>query len=153
MSNDSIPNFSAMLRGALGDALAPDAATFAEMFAETGVMEFPFAPADGERRLEGRPALIEYLAGLGTMIDIVGVGAPVVHRSVDADTFILEFTGVGRGVASGKTYEQTYISVIRVSGGRIVHYRDYWNPNVIAQVVGDAHAVSGSQAGGETHGR
>ncbi|MBX9616372.1 MAG: hypothetical protein K2X25_12315 [Caulobacteraceae bacterium] len=87
------------------------------------------------------------------MIDIVGVGAPVVHRSVDADTFILEFTGVGRGVASGKTYEQTYISVIRVSGGRIVHYRDYWNPNVIAQVVGDAHAVSGSQAGGETHGR
>ena len=153
MSNDSIPNFSAMLRGALGDALAPDAATFAEMFAETGVMEFPFAPADGVRRLEGRPALIEYLAGLGTMIDIVGVGAPVVHRSVDADTFILEFTGVGRGVASGKTYEQTYISVITVSGGRIVHYRDYWNPDVIALVVGDAHAVSGSQAGGETHDR
>ena len=153
MSNDSIPNFSAMLRGALGDALAPDAATFAEMFAETGVMEFPFAPADGVRRLEGRPALIDYLTGLGTMIDIVGVSAPIVHRSVDADTFILEFTGVGRGVASGKTYEQTYISVIRVSGGRIVHYRDYWNPDVIAQVVGDAHAVSGSQAGGETHDR
>lgn len=153
MSNDSIPNFSAMLRGALGDALAPGAATFAEMFAETGVMEFPFAPADGVRRLEGRPALIDYLAGLGTMIDIVGVSAPIVHRSVESDTFILEFTGVGRGVASGKTYEQTYISVIRVSGGRIVHYRDYWNPNVIAQVVGDAHAVSGSQAGGETHDR
>ena len=149
MSSDAIPSFSAMLRGALGEALAPDAATFPEMFAETGVMEFPFAPADGVRRLEGRPALIDDLGGLGTMIDIVSVGAPIVHRSVEADTFILEFTGVGRGVVSGKVYDQTYISVIRVSGGRIVHYRDYWNPDVIAQVLGDAHVVSGSHEGGE----
>lgn len=149
MSSDAIPSFSAMLRGALGDALAPEAATFPEMFAENGVIEFPFAPADGVRRLEGRAALIDYLTGLGTMIDIVSVGIPIVHRSVEAGTFILEFTGVGRGVATGRAYEQTYISVIRVEGGRIVHYRDYWNPEVIAQVVGDAHAVSGSQAGGQ----
>lgn len=149
MSNDAIPGFSAMLRGALGDALAPDAAAFPEMFAEDGVMEFPFAPADGVRRLEGRPALIEYLTGLGTMIDIVSVSAPIVHRSVEAGVFILEFTGVGRGVATGKAYDQTYISVIRVSEGRIVHYRDYWNPDVIAQVLGNAHAVSGSHEGGE----
>lgn len=153
MSSDAIPSFSAMLRGALGDALAPDADTFVDMFAETGVMEFPFAPADGVRRLEGRPALIDYLSGLGTMIDIVSVGAPVVHRSVEADTFILEFTGVGRGVASGKAYEQTYISVIRVADGRIVHYRDYWNPHVITQVVRDAQDVSPSPAGGEVRDR
>lgn len=153
MSSDAIPSFSAMLRGALGDALAPDAATFVDMFAETGVMEFPYAPKDGVARLEGRPALIDYLAGLGTMIDIVSVGDPVVHRSVEADTFILEFTGVGRGVASGNAYEQTYISVIKVADGRIVHYRDYWNPDVITQVVRDAQDVSPSPAGGEVHDR
>jgi ketosteroid isomerase-like protein len=115
MSNDAIPSFSAMLRGALGDALAPDATNFVDMFAETGVMEFPFAPADGVTRLEGKPALIDYLAGLGTMVDIV--------------------------------------RVIRLSEGRIVQYRDYWNPNVITQVMRDAETVSGSLAGGEVHGR
>ena len=149
MSSDALPSFSAMLRGALGDALAPDAATFVDMFAEAGVMEFPYAPADGVARLEGRTALIDYLAGLGTMIDIVSVGTPTVHRSVDAETFILEFTGTGRGVSSGKAYEQTYISVIRVSNGRIVHYRDYWNPDVIAQVASDAQGVSPPRSGGE----
>lgn len=149
MSSDALPSFSAMLRGALGDALAPDAATFVDMFAEAGVMEFPYAPADGVARLEGRTALIDYLAGLGTMIDIVSVGTPTVHRSVDPDTFILEFTGTARGVVSGKSYEQTYISVIRVSDGRIVHYRDYWNPDVIAQVASDTQGVSGPRTGGK----
>ena len=56
---------------------------------------------------------------------------------------------------SQSTFDRHHASShgLRLSGGRIVHYRDYWNPDVIAQVVGDAHAVSGSQAGGETHDR
>ena len=152
MSSDAIPSFSEMLRGALGDALAPEAVDFVDMFAETGVMEFPFAAPGGVTRIEGRPALIEYLAGLGTMIDIISMGKPVVHRTAGDDTVILEFTGEARGVASGKTYEQRYISVIKLSNGRIVHYRDYWNPLVVNQVVADAMATSAPRAEGQVHG-
>lgn len=39
---DSVKSFSAMLRTALGDRIAPDADSFLDMMADDGVMEFPF---------------------------------------------------------------------------------------------------------------
>ena len=54
--NDPVKSFSAMLRQTLGERLRPGAETFVEMFAEDGVMEFPFA-LPSARRVEGRKAL------------------------------------------------------------------------------------------------
>ncbi len=153
MPNDAIPSFAAMLRGALGDLLAPEAVTFVDMFDEAGVMEFPFAPQDGVTRIEGRQALSEYLSGLGKMVDIDSMSAPVVHRTADPHTVVLEFDSVARGVVTGGTYQQSYISVIKVAKGRIVHYRDYWNPLVVMRLIQDAEAASSAQARGKLDGR
>ena len=147
MADDNIPGFAAMLRDALGDLLAPDAKTFVEMFDERGVMEFPFAPPDGVNRLEGRAALVDYLRGLGSMVAIERITAPVVHQTPGSPTVILEFGSVARSVATGKTYRQSYISVIRIAAQRIVHYRDYWNPLVVQHLMQD-DAVARSEAGG-----
>lgn len=150
MSDDTIPSFSAMLRGALGKALAPDAASFLDMFAENGVMEFPYAPPGSVTRLEGRPALAAHLSGLSRLIAIDHMTAPNVHQTTDPNVIVLEFGGVGRGVETGKPYDQTYISVITLSDGRIVHYRDYWNPLVAIQAVGGADAITDILAGDKT---
>lgn len=149
MADDTISSFAAMLRGALGEMLAPDATTFVDMFDENGVMEFPFAPAAGVARIEGRAALVDYLSGLGAMVDIDGMSAPLVHHSADPAVVILEFDSVARSVVTGGTYQQHYISVIRVAGGHIIHYRDYWNPLVVQQLMHDAEAFK-ADAGGLT---
>lgn len=141
MPDDTIPSFSAMLRDALGAALAPDATRFLDMFAEHGVMEFPFAPPGGVTRLDGRAALAAHLASLGRLIAIDRVTALVVHRTADPNVVILEFGGVGRGVETGEPYDQTYISVITLADGRIVHYRDYWNPLAAIRAAGGADAI------------
>lgn len=148
--DDTIPSFARMLRGALGDLLAPDAASFTEMFDENGVMEFPFAPSQGITRIEGRPALVDYLSGLGQMVDIDSMSTPVVHRTADPAVVILEFDSIARSVVTGGTYQQSYISVIRVAGGHIVHYRDYWNPLVVQQLMHDAGAAT-ADAGGSSN--
>jgi ketosteroid isomerase-like protein len=38
-------------------------------------------------------------------------------------------------VATGKPYNQRYISVIETREGRIVKYRDYWNPLILLRAM------------------
>jgi ketosteroid isomerase-like protein len=131
---DSVQSFSDMLRKILGERLRPDAKTFVEMFAEDGVMEFPYA-LPSPRRVEGREALAAHLSFLASRIEFLSVSDVVKHETGDPDVYIIEFAGFGRSVATGEPFEQRYISVIRVRHGRIVHYRDYWNPIAVLRTM------------------
>jgi ketosteroid isomerase-like protein len=125
---DPVHSFSAMLRETLGEHLNPDAETFVQMFAENGVMEFPFALPNVPQRVEGREALSARLAALAGLIEFDSVSNVVKHGTSDPEVFIIEFAGFGKGLATGEPFEQRYISVIRIRDGQIVHYKDYWNP-------------------------
>lgn len=131
---DTVQSFSAMLRETLGERLDPGAGTFVQMFAEDGVMEFPYA-LPSPRRLEGREALAAHLAYLARLVELLSVSDVVKHETTDPEVFIVEFASSGRAVATGEPFEQRYISVIRVRDGHIVHYKDYWNPLAILRTM------------------
>jgi ketosteroid isomerase-like protein len=131
---DTVQSFSAMLRETLGERLNPGAGTFVQMFAEDGVMEFPYA-LPSPKRLEGREALAAHLAYLARLVELLSVSDVVKHETADPEVFIVEFASSGRAVATGEPFEQRYISVIRVRDGHIVHYKDYWNPLAILRTM------------------
>ena len=131
---DTVQSFSAMLRETLGERLNPGAESFVQMFAEDGVMEFPYA-LPSPKRLEGREALAAHLAYLARLVELLSVSDVVKHETTDPEVFIVEFASSGRAVATGEPFEQRYISVIRVRDGRIVHYKDYWNPLAILRTM------------------
>ncbi|WP_308102854.1 nuclear transport factor 2 family protein [Lentzea sp. CC55] len=108
--------------------LDKDMAGFAGLWAEDGVMEFPFAPPGWPARLEGRAAIEDYLRDYPEMLDIRGFPKQVVHRTTDTGVLIAEFDAEGVVVATGKPYRASYIAVITTRDGEIAHYRDYWNP-------------------------
>jgi len=122
------PNIATVMKDALGDRIDPAAESFVDMMAEDFVMEFPFARPGMQTRIEGRTAVLAYLMTVGQGVSVDSVSNVVVHDTTDPDVVILEFDGHGRAVKTGEPYEQRYISVIRTRGGRIVHYKDYWNP-------------------------
>ena len=144
-----LSNFSDMLKLGLGDLVDQGANGFLAMMSEDAVMEFPYAPVGQVKQVSGRTELAAYLARLGEVLAIDSISAPRVHRTVDPGVVILEFTGTGRGLRTGKPYDQTYISVITVRDGRIAHYRDYWNPLVTGEVLGDGSALPDSIVGAE----
>jgi ketosteroid isomerase-like protein len=150
-NRDPLESFSGMLRLAIGDLLRPDAGSFLEMFAEDGVMEFPYAPPGGVTRLDGRAALASYLQGFPEILQIDRMTKPVVHRTMNPEVVILEFGCVGRGVRTGEPYDQRYISVITLREGLIVHYSDYWNPLVALRAVGGADALHAALGTGGAH--
>ena len=139
----TIPSFGAMLRIALGDAISFDAESdFLAMCAENIVFQFPYAPVGSVTEVRGKTNLAAYLAKVGALIAFNTMESPVTHASTDGKTFILEFSCKGHGTKTGTGYDQNYISVIRVSDGKIVQYRDYWNPLVLLKAVGGIDALT-----------
>ena len=125
---DPKPTVSDMLIGALGERIDPAAKSFVEMMSEDFVMEFPYARPGMPTRVEGRAAVLAHLMKVGGDVSVDSASNLVVHETTDPEVVILEFDGHGRSVRTGEAYEQRYISVIRARGGKIVHFKDYWNP-------------------------
>ena len=132
--NPDFPPFSAMIKRALGDQLDPAADAFIDMLADDAVMEFPYAPESRPRSVTGRDALRTYLARVGDLLIFEEMSEPRVHRTTDPAVTILEYKARGRIRASDQPYEQSYISVVTIAGGRSAHFRDYWNPAALSLV-------------------
>ncbi|MGO9148518.1 MAG: hypothetical protein ACLP1E_07590 [Acidimicrobiales bacterium] len=45
-----------------------------------------------------------------------------------------------RLLESGQTYSRRYVAVVRAESGRVVSYREYWNPLALSDRAGAAEA-------------
>lgn len=122
------PTFVSVLRDALGDRIDPSADNFIAMMSEDFVMEFPYARPGMQPRIEGRDAVVAYLMTVAGSVSVDTVDNVVVHQTADPEVVIVEFEAHGRAPKVDEPYDQRYISVIRARGGRMIHYKDYWNP-------------------------
>ncbi|MEV4579646.1 nuclear transport factor 2 family protein [Nonomuraea jabiensis] len=137
-----------LVEHALDLLLAKDMRAFAGLWAEAGVIEFPFAPPGYPERVEGRTAVQKYLRDYPDLLDVREITEKVVHQSVDSEVVIVEFEAAGLVVATGKPYRMRYVAVITVRDGEIQRYRDYWNPMAAAEIMGGADELSTAFAGG-----
>jgi len=103
-----------------------------DLCADDVVFEFPFAPPGRPTRVEGKPALGEYLKAVSGRMRLEGVSNLEIHETVKPDVAIIEMTMTGTVTATGAPYEQSYVVVLTVHDGLIAHYRDYWNPLKVA---------------------
>ncbi|EDY59690.1 conserved hypothetical protein [Streptomyces sviceus ATCC 29083] len=113
-----------------------------DLWAEDGLMEFPFAPAGRPQRLVGKEAVAAYMRHYPDHIDLHGFPDLRIHQTTDPQTIVVEMRGVGRLVQTGAPFDMTYIAVVTVRDGRITSYRDYWNPLAL-QEPGTDFAGSG----------
>lgn len=139
---------SELVDRALELLLAKDMAGFAGLWAESGVLEFPFAAAGYPTRLDGRAAIAEYLRGYPDIVDMREITEKAVHQSVDPEVIIVEFAAAGLVVATGAPYRMRYIAVITVRDNAIQHYRDYWSPQAAAETLGGADHLVTAFTGG-----
>ena len=131
---DPINSLSRMLRAELGEHLMP-AEDFVDMFTENGIMEFPYAPEGRIQKLEGRDVLKDYIEQVRDLIAISDMMNPQTYISQDGKNAVIEFECHGEVVATGRPYNQRYVSVISLHEGSIIRYRDYWNPLVLINAL------------------
>ncbi|MFK0181616.1 nuclear transport factor 2 family protein [Streptomyces xanthochromogenes] len=122
-----------LYRHSLQLLLDKDIPALVGLWAEDGVMEFPFAPDGWPKRLNDRAAIAAYMRHYPDQIDLHDFPELVIHQTTDPKTIVVEMRGVGRLVKTGSPFDMTYIAVVTVEGGRITSYRDYWNPLAVLE--------------------
>ncbi|MFF3859575.1 nuclear transport factor 2 family protein [Streptomyces sp. NPDC002209] len=122
-----------LYRRSLRLLLDKDIASWVGLWAEHGVMEFPFAPPGWPGRLEGREAIAAYMRDYPDHIDLHDFPELRIHETTGPGTIVVEMRGVGRVVATGSPFAMTYIAVVTVQDGQFTSYRDYWNPLAVQE--------------------
>jgi uncharacterized protein len=105
---------------------------YAELLTDDAVYEFPFAPAEFPSRVEGKEAIVKYMIGLPQLADNWQFWDLTFFATTDPDVVFVEFKGSAEVTATGRKYEQTYIGRIEMRGEKMSKYREFWNPQVIA---------------------
>lgn len=116
--------------------LEKDMKSWMELWDENAVFEFPYAPEGSPKRIEGKAAIYNYIKDYPKQIHLSSFTTPTVYRSADSNTVIAEFQCDGHVIKTGLPYRQSYISVIETNDGRIMRYKDYWNPLVVQEAFG-----------------
>ncbi len=118
-------------------ALDPAGSNLADLYAEHFVLEMPFAQPIFPRITEtGREELrARFQAGAGNR-EYYKVDGVVIHGTDDPEVMVVEYDLHGKVVASGFEFVLSYIVVLTIRNGVIVHSRDYSNPIAGAQAMG-----------------
>nr|WP_145488663.1 MULTISPECIES: nuclear transport factor 2 family protein [Streptomyces] len=122
-----------LYRHSLRLLLDKDIPAWVALWAEDGLMEFPFAPDGRPRRLEGKEAIAAYMRPYPDHIDLHDFPDLRIHQTTEPETIVVEMRGVGRMVATGAPFDMTYIAVVTVRDGHFTSYRDYWNPLAVKE--------------------
>jgi uncharacterized protein len=118
--------------------VAGEGVDFADLFAEDGVLTYPFGLPGQPAELRGRQAIRDYFSdrsGARDLLVMEGVEA-VVRETDDPEIVVTEITHHGWSKAAEAPYRHTALGVIRVRDGEIVHYDDYMDPIALARLLG-----------------
>jgi uncharacterized protein len=118
--------------------VSPDPGEMADLYAERVVIEIPFAPVSlYPARIEtGREELrARFRAGRAART-YSRVDHVVVHQTADPEVVITECDLHGELRPAGVPFVQSFVLIMTIRDGLIVHSRDYTNPITGARLLG-----------------
>ena len=114
-----------------------DAEGFADLFAADGVIEIPFAGPELPARIDGQQAIRDYSRRIATAaLRIDGLDTLAVHHTDDPEVLIVELVARGTVITTGHAITARSIQIFRIRDGKILLFRDYANPNALAEALG-----------------
>ncbi|HEY3260938.1 MAG TPA: nuclear transport factor 2 family protein [Pseudonocardiaceae bacterium] len=130
--------------------VAGEGVVFADLFAEDGVLTYPF-PAPGQPpELIGREAIRAYHAASAARRELIEMAEVQVRvrDTDDPEVVVAEIEHHGTSRVTGEPYRVRALGVIRVRDGKIVSYDDYMDPLAIARIFGRTEDLVAALTGG-----
>ena len=101
------------------------------------VFEFPYAPSLGsQERLEGRAATEAYLRKMLDQVGMLKFHDIVVVGTTDPTLFVNEYKAT-MTTPKGTSYDQVYISKVRLKDGKVIWNREFWDPARVTKALGE----------------
>ncbi|HEX9539864.1 MAG TPA: nuclear transport factor 2 family protein [Streptosporangiaceae bacterium] len=116
-----------------------DADGFADLFAPDAVIESSFAGPPGmPARLEGREAIREYSRRvMASPLRLENFEVVEFYQTQDPEVVIVEMRTKGTVTTTGRSFTATSIQILRIREGHIVLSRDFADPRVLEDVIGE----------------
>ncbi len=121
-----------------------DADGFADLFTPDAVIEFSFhGPPGTPVRLEGREAIREYSRQVvASPLRLEDYEVAELYQTQDPAVVIAEMRAKATVTTTGRSITATSIQVLRIREGHIVHARDFADPRILEDAIGDVRPGS-----------
>lgn len=96
---------------------------------EDGVMEFPFVPEGSPNTFKGVEVIRTTLASAFVQRPKMGFFDVKAYQAADPNLAFVEFKG-DMTLQSGAPYNNTYIAKVEARDGKLVHFKEFFNPLV-----------------------
>jgi len=122
-----------------------DADGFADLFAPDAVIEFSFhGPPGTPVRLEGREAIREYSRQvMVSPLRLEDYEVAELYQTQDPAVVIAEMRAKATVTTTGRSITATSIQILRLREGHIVLFRDFADPRILEDVIGEPLPGSG----------
>ena len=116
-----------------------DADGLADLFAPDAVIEFAFhGPPGTPVRLEGREAIREYSRRvMASPLRLEEYEVAELYQAQDPEVVIAEVRAKATVTTTGRSLTTTSIQILRIRQGHIVLWRDFADPRVLEDVIGE----------------
>ncbi|WAL68583.1 nuclear transport factor 2 family protein [Amycolatopsis cynarae] len=116
-----------------------DADGFADLFAPDAVIEAPFAGSPGMPvRIEGRAAIREYSRRvMVSPLRLEDFEVAGLYQTQDPEVVIAEMRTKGTVTTTGRSFTATSVQILRIREGHIVLFRDFADPRILDDVIGE----------------
>jgi ketosteroid isomerase-like protein len=111
-----------------------------ELWAEDGVLEFPYAPAGRRRAYTGKADILAYMKHATGRVATDGIESMRIFPMQDPDIAVVELSTRGRAIATDAPYNQSFVMFFELKAGKLQRYREYWNPMVTSDAMGGREA-------------
>jgi len=109
---------------------------WADLWAEDGVLEFPFGPAGRRRAYKGRADILAYMKHATGRVAADSVAQMRISPMLDPGMAVVELSTQGHVIANGAPYNQSFVIFFEVQDGKLHRYREYWNPLITIDAIG-----------------
>ncbi|MFN6498078.1 MAG: nuclear transport factor 2 family protein [Nostoc sp. DedQUE01] len=118
--------------------IATNIQAWSDLLAEDVIVEFPYAAALGiPQRLEGKSAVYDYMKAAAAQMEDLTFTNIRKYLTLDPDVLLAEVHGEAVISTTGRHYQQDYVMRMQTKDGKIVHYREYWNPTFVMDTWAD----------------
>jgi uncharacterized protein len=118
--------------------LRGDADGYAGLFAPDAVIESPFAPPGAPSFMKGRAAIREYSRQvMASPLRLEEFEVAELYQTQDPEVVIAEMRTTGTLTTTGRSFAAASLHILRIREGQIVHLRQFADPRVLDDVIGE----------------
>jgi uncharacterized protein len=109
-----------------------------DLCAQGIVVEQPFSPIEGLRRMTGRDTFIAFAeaSAAALLVRFEEFTDVVVHDTTDPQTAVIEYGLTGTLTTTGDRSSARFVVVLTVHDGLVVHWREYQDTMAMARALG-----------------